>query len=774
MKTTFAARTGLFLLTALSISVGTYAQQVARVSPRDITLRAVSLGSLNTALAVGDSGEVLETHTASSSGYWFAVNVGVNTSVTLNAVAYGGDTLHAVIGGSQGTLLYTTNGGAKWNPVALGTTAAIRAIVYHDSTLFAVGDSGLIIRSTNKGQSWNKIATPTTSQLNAIAFGTQKDGVIAGNDTTLLQTHDAGLTWKAMPFPYTFEQFQTTGYIDLDFIGVAMTGPDSVWVAMKHGFSPVPIYHGAVDSTDLSVGVTFAGGEPLTYTSILNVGMPGYCKFISFTLNDILYALISGGISETAYFHQAGDADGGVDGFPFRILASAIWKQDTNVLMVMVGESLTINSQFLTDSVAVKTQQLFPSTFTPEIAGNGSYTDFLNVSILPNGYGYAVGTTQDFKRTVDSGRQWSYVSIPIGLAGPTGLDSAINNVYTISKNSAIVIGWNGIIYNYSSSGSTFRGVGVAQHERLKGIAFPSTDTGIIVGDFGTILRSADQGMTWSSISNSTTNLLWSVAFANNTIGIAAGDSGNILRTTDAGATWTNINSVITGTNIGVRQVQGFSDGTFLARAIWSNDTEEGADLLRSTDFGQNWSFVNLPDSAADWAGMSFYTPRIGVLAALARGGGDYIGDSESLYYTSDAGATWTHISFPFWAQLSRTIFHWLNDHEVTVFGTYGSIANVTFSASGVRVTRVDNASPIHVYPNPSSGVMRVEYTTHSSGPVSIQLFSEDGKDMGTLFSGSESAGPHEQMLTPPTGLQGSYFIKVSADGTSAISKLTIQ
>ena len=774
MTKKLVAIVGFSLFTTISISIASYAQQVTRVSPRDITLRAVSLGSLYTGMAVGDSGEVLATHTASPFGNWYPMNAGVGTSVTLYAVAYAGDTLHTVLGGSQGTLLYTTNGGAKWNPVALGTTAAIRAIVYHDSSLFAVGDSGLIFRSTNKGQSWSKIATPTTSQLNAIAFGTKNDGIAAGNDTTLLQTHDAGLTWKAMPFPYTFEQFQTTGYIDLDFIGVAMTGPDSVWVAMKHGFSPVPIYHGAVDSTDLSVGVTFAGGEPLTYTSILNVGMPGYCKFFSFTLNDILYALISGGISETAYFHQAGDADGGVDGFPFRILASAIWKQDTNILMVMVGESLTINSQFLTDSVAVKTQQLFPSTFTTKIAGNGSYTDFLDVSILPNGYGYAVGTTQDFERTVDSGKHWVSVPIPIGLAGQTGLDSAINNVYTIGKNSAIVIGWNGIIYNYSSSGSHFRGVGVAQHERLKGIAFSSTDTGIIVGDLGTVLRSTDQGMTWSSISNSTTNLLWSVAFANNTIGIAAGDSGNILQTTDAGATWTNINSVITGTNIGVRQVQGFSDGTFLARAIWSNDTDEGADLLRSTDFGQSWSFVNLPDNAADWAGMSFYSSRIGVVAALASGGGDYIGDSESLYYTSDAGATWTHISFPFWAQLPRTIFHWLNDNEVTVYGTYGSIANVTFSASGVQVTQLDQKQNMHVYPNPATGDFRVDYITKSSGPVTIQLFSEDGKDIGTLFSGTEQTGQHEHSLILPTELHGSFYLRISKDGTSATAPISFQ
>src|SRR5205823_578237 len=102
-------------------------------------------------------------------------------------------------------LSWTSDDGATWTPVALGTSASTRSIMYNKKgVLVAVGDGGLLLRSIDQGQTWKTIASSTTSQLNAISFGTPNDAVAVGNDTTIIQSFDAGLSWSPMPFPYNF------------------------------------------------------------------------------------------------------------------------------------------------------------------------------------------------------------------------------------------------------------------------------------------------------------------------------------------------------------------------------------------------------------------------------------------------------------------------------------------------------------------------------------------------------------------------------------------
>jgi len=378
---------------------------------------------------------------------------------------------------------------------------------------------------------------------------------------------------------------------------------------------------------------------------------------------------------------------------------------------------------------------------------------------------YVYDKTKQLLRTTDSGRTWASLTLPITPASNIHkIDSAINSVCTLDSSSAIIVGWNGIIYYVAPTGGGFRGVGLSQKERLEGIAFPSKDTGIIVGDFGTILQSTDRGQTWQSIPTNTFQLLYSVAFANPTTGVAVGTSGEIERTTDEGSSWNEINNVLTQSSVAFRQVQGFPDGTFLARA--------GANLLRSTDFGQNWNFVAFPLDVGDTAGMSFYSPQIGIVASRLTTSA-IIPDTSYFAYTTDGCLTWKQFSVPMWAY-NQILFHWLSDHEVLLFGIYGFIEDVDLSApSGVTVTRVDNAPQIQVYPNPSNGEVRVDYTTKASGPVTIELWDETGKKVGTLFSGEEAGGSHEQTLTLPTELHGTFFVRLSSDGSASTTKLNI-
>jgi len=775
-------RTSFLLSFILFTAVcGVRAQRITQIAPSNLTLRAVSLASLNTAMTVGDSAYVAITHNARlTTDTWTLCQSGFSTSITLDAVAYAGDTLDAVIAGSQGSLAWTSDGGSTWTPVSLGTTATIRALIWNkQGVLIGVGDSGLVIRSTNQGHNWNPVASTTTAQLNAISFGTPNDAVAAGNDTTLIQTHDAGQTWAPMPFPYNFHAVDPS-YFDtlikrIDFSSVLMVGTDSVWVTMTRFVEPLFMYRGTW-TPDTSI--KGSANPPLyNYTAIVNVGLRGFYNW-TFTSSDV-YAWDSAGTvslaaaknrwySSTTEFTST--SPGSSDLVPQRILGAACWKEDTAITVCFVGKYRTVWRYEFSKPHDI----ILGALYTLEMLPPGALpNDFIDVSILPNGYGYATGVL-GIQRTTDSGKSWTSISNPVRTSGTQfSFDSTFNNILTLDSTTAFATGWEGMVYKISRTDSGFRAVGLSGGFTVYGIAFPTQDTGIIVGEAETILLTTDGGATWQTVlvPGFTSPDLYDVAFQNSRNGVIVGDNGTILRTTDGGASWMSINTSISGIYpyYTLRHVQAFPDGTFLAAGAQPFGTE--SILFRSVDTGQNWNAVSLPAAIGDTAGMSFYSPQIGIVAAKMTSS-EVVPDTAHLYLTTDGASTWQPFSVPMFSN-NRIVFHWLSDHEVMLYGLF-SIVDVEFSASGVHVTNMDHSPPIEVYPNPTSEKFRVDYTMKASGPVQIELWDETGKKVATLFRGEEAVGSHDQEFSTPTDLHGNYFIRVSADGATSSTKLTIQ
>lgn len=110
------------------------------------------------------------------------------------------------IAGAWAAIDATTDGGHSWKTTRVfeGMNVSLRAAAYPDRLLaMAVGDSGLAVRSTDGGATWQRIDLGTKARLDNVSFVDRLHGVITGIGV-LLRTEDGGISWNALERPAPF------------------------------------------------------------------------------------------------------------------------------------------------------------------------------------------------------------------------------------------------------------------------------------------------------------------------------------------------------------------------------------------------------------------------------------------------------------------------------------------------------------------------------------------------------------------------------------------
>lgn len=96
----------------------------------------------------------------------------------------------------SGFVLYSTNGGTKWNQKNIGTVPFLYGIDFSDSMHgFVVGDVGAVYATTDGGNTWALQSTAVSSILRSISFSSPSRGWTCGDAGTLLGTTDGGKVW---------------------------------------------------------------------------------------------------------------------------------------------------------------------------------------------------------------------------------------------------------------------------------------------------------------------------------------------------------------------------------------------------------------------------------------------------------------------------------------------------------------------------------------------------------------------------------------------------
>ena len=112
------------------------------------------------------------------------------------------DPEHGWIVGEEGEVLHTQDGGKRW--VRQKSSAEQPLLAVHFASLtygWIVGTNGLILHTTDGGRTWLRQKSPINQNLRDVAFHDEKRGWAVGEKGLILHTTDGGNTWNRYPSP---------------------------------------------------------------------------------------------------------------------------------------------------------------------------------------------------------------------------------------------------------------------------------------------------------------------------------------------------------------------------------------------------------------------------------------------------------------------------------------------------------------------------------------------------------------------------------------------
>ncbi|MDY0104821.1 MAG: T9SS type A sorting domain-containing protein [Lentimicrobium sp.] len=111
----------------------------------------------------------------------------------------------------------------------------------------------------------------------------------------------------------------------------------------------------------------------------------------------------------------------------------------------------------------------------------------------------------------------------------------------------------------------------------------------------------------------------------------------------------------------------------------------------------------------------------------------------------------------------------LTDNSHFVNGNYALFSpHISVSSHSIS-SRADNDALLSVYPNPVKSQLNIEYFLKEEAPVTLSLFSSDGRFYHTLVDQEQMAGSHSLVFNRNGLPQGMYILNLSIHGSTPSS-----
>ncbi|MDW5594028.1 YCF48-related protein [Conexibacter stalactiti] len=608
-----------------NVQVGSSGWQWGNPLPQGNTLRAASFAGA-TGYAVGDFGTLLKTSDGGAT--WSGLPVGTFQGLTI-VQAVDASTVFA---GGGCVARRSTDGGetfeaVAFTPVESSCRAKLLGLSFLSPTLgFLLLDDGSVFTTDDGGTQFaQRTALPGTAAAgggtapSAIAFTSPTTGVAAARDGRIYRTTDAGVSWS--------------------LVAEAGRAVNQLWFAdAEHGFA---VGAGGLFMRTADGGRTWTprdlGAGALDYSAIRCVG-------------DQLCLLSTGGGAQLVRTADAGQTPGTVITPASDPIYAAAFASPTRV-SALGANGATV----LSDDAG--------ATFA-KVGGrlSGSYSSIRASAV--RGTAFATGTVGALARTSDGGSSWTRGSVP--TAG------ALVDVSFPSRAVGYALDDGGGIFRTGNGGTTWKTLGTGSTAVARAVLAPNERTVLAIGPRGlrrsddggetfdaarsravaraaldgvvaarggalfawgdrTVARSRDGGRTWTALEKPGASRrarkklrIAQVAFSSATTGLLRDGDGRIWRTTTAGRVWSELTAVGTARVLGMATSSDSS--AYLVVNRFGN--ESGGYLLRTADGGATWQpqfVVNEPIAAAG--------------IAAPPGGTDYLLAGSSSLLSSRSGGS---------------------------------------------------------------------------------------------------------------------------------------
>lgn len=183
------------------------------------------------------------------------------------------------VGGANGTLLTTADGGQSWQNLSQPTMGTVRKLCFASATAGWAATATGLYRTANAGQTWQRVANATTA-LNDVQFVNPQVGYAVGNQSEILKTTNGGQTWQSQrQYFWNFVELRSVSFSAPDS-GMAVgnheamyttTNGGQTWLRRDNGISSRG-YHAVLKYRQLERFLLLGQSDPgglLDYSSFL-------------------------------------------------------------------------------------------------------------------------------------------------------------------------------------------------------------------------------------------------------------------------------------------------------------------------------------------------------------------------------------------------------------------------------------------------------------------------------------------------------------------------
>ncbi|MCB9638917.1 MAG: hypothetical protein H6728_09245 [Myxococcales bacterium] len=514
------------------------------------------------ALVAGSSGTIMRSTNSGSS--W--TSIPTPTTNTLYGISFADNVAIAV--GSSGTILRSTDGGVSWSAVNSPTTSTLYDVAVYETgtsvyTAIAVGSSGTILRSTDNGASWSTVTSPTSSILYGVSLKSST-AIATGSGGVMIRSTNAGSSWSSVSSSTASTLYGVYLY-DTSSTAIAVGSAGRI-VRSTNGGSTWTTVTSPTTSTLRAVSIDFGGAVAVGYTGeILSSRDSGatWTRVASPTTG-YLY-----GVSRnyaTSNYIAAGD-------YGLVMLSTdygVTWGPAAPAVASLRAVTQSGSNNFVASGFAgnlIRTTDNGVSWGDSPVLGGSFYG--VDVSASSSSTLVTVGSSGVIQRSLDGGASWTAVTSP-----------STNTLYAVSSQGTsgfVAVGSLGTIHYSSNNGSSWATRTSGVTNTLNGVHCLSTRC-LVVGSSGTVLVSTSStALTWTKATTPSTDSLNAVAQNSATSAVAVGSFGLILWSNNGGNSWTTVTSPTTSS---LYTVTAIGNGRYLAA--------DSAGVVFASSDGREW------------------------------------------------------------------------------------------------------------------------------------------------------------------------------------------